>query len=149
MRGYAYHIRGANSSTKSSQPINNPISTFASYCIASSFCELCCPYLTWFWTFLINCCCFFPFLFFSPNVLSCKKKKNQARLPRPLHLYYFIFLLLDCLFAWLAFCLFRRHDFMRLSVAWFLIKGIERNYSSIAPPTNYAPYSSSSYFPAH
>lgn len=37
-----------------------------------TFCKLCWPpYLTWLVTCLMYCCCFLPFLFLSPNVLSC------------------------------------------------------------------------------
>lgn len=43
----------------------------------NTFCMLCPPYLTCWVTFLINCCCFFPFLFFRPKVLSCRQMKYQ------------------------------------------------------------------------
>lgn len=32
------------------------------------------PLLTWCWTCWMNRCCFAPFLFFKPNVLSCRNK---------------------------------------------------------------------------
>ena len=46
--------------------------TLASSSSWSRFCPLCCPYFICWVTVLINCCCFLPFLFFIPKVLSCE-----------------------------------------------------------------------------
>ena len=46
------------------------------------------PDLTWCTTVLMNFCCFAPFLFFKPNVLSCKKNRKVRTLaPDKSHVY--------------------------------------------------------------
>lgn len=55
------------------------VNTLAWNSAASLFCWLEPPNLTWLVTCLINCCCFFPFLFFRPNVLSCRAVNRENR----------------------------------------------------------------------
>jgi hypothetical protein len=59
------------------------------YCV-DTFCMLCPPYLTCWVTFLMNCCCFFPFLFFMPKVLSCSQRNTSTHAWYTVHVVTFI-----------------------------------------------------------